>query len=241
MKKENIGQLYNADCINWSGVTEDTKEYYTEIISELIIKVDFDSIPTITRHKTYKSDTHSKIEMDFDKSNRDEENFAKRLYGLSFEQIGEIIDYQIPLKHKQNDKGIGKIDLLSFNCKKSILYLIELKFSKNQETLLKTMIECYTYYKTVDHKKLIIDFSGNIRIYKDEEQTVAIPLDPDKVKIHPAVMVVSTSNNSLNSFKELKEMENGKRPNIKALSEKLGMTFFSCDLHNIFSHTTFNS
>ena len=68
--------------------------------------------------------------------------------------LGEVIDYQVPLKSKQSDRA-GKIDLMTFDESTGILRLIELKAPKSKETLLRCVLEIYTYYKTVDMNELL--------------------------------------------------------------------------------------
>lgn len=78
-----------------------------------------------------------------------------RDYG-SLEYIGKILDYQTPLKSVTDDE-IGKIDLLSFDGK--IMRVLELKRSDSKETMLRCVLEGFTYLKTADSNKLITDFS----------------------------------------------------------------------------------
>jgi len=221
--QNNILQLYNNECINWSGQTKDTNKLYSEIIASELLKnlKEFNKISTLTRSSSYKINSHAKVRMDLRKSNRNEENFAKRLYGLNFDKMGKILDYQTPLKGTSKDKGIGKIDLISHNDTEQCLYLIELKFGGNNDTLLRAILESYTYYKIIDHNKLISDFC----------------LQVNKVKILPSVMIVSTANKLCKSFIELYEMESGKRPKLKELAQNLGTKFFSCKLNGIFTNS----
>jgi hypothetical protein len=91
LKKElsNIENLYKAKCVNWTGNTSDTNEIYAEIISnELLREIkEFDKISIVTRTETYCRKNHCNIEIDICKSNRDEENFAKRITGGYFGSI----------------------------------------------------------------------------------------------------------------------------------------------------------
>lgn len=230
----NILQLYNDSCINWVGRTKDTNELYSEIIAhELLLNLkELDKISTLTRSSSYKIDSHATVTMDFSTSNRDEENFAKRLYGLNFDKMGKIIDYQIPLKDTSKDKGIGKIDLISHNDTEQCLYLIELKFGGNKETLLRAILESYTYYKIIDHSKLILDYSTHKFILN-----ATFLNQENKVKILPSVMIVSTVSKSCNSYTELNEMESGHRPMLKSLALALGTEFFGCELNGIFANS----
>ena len=76
-----------------------------------------------------------------------EEWICKRCYGKSFNFIGKIVDYQVPLKHKllQECSGLGKVDLLSL--KDSVAYLLEVKVYKSTEVPLRAIMEIYTYWK----------------------------------------------------------------------------------------------
>jgi hypothetical protein len=64
--------------------------------------------------------------------------------------------YQLPLKNVQTDKATGKIDLMTYNGKN--LYLLELKKPDSRETMLRCVLEAYTYSKIIDQKKLLADF-----------------------------------------------------------------------------------
>lgn len=156
---ENMALLYNADFVNYTGITKDTKELVSKVVSEYLcenIEL-FDNIPCITRKTSYKTESHlGKIN---EQSNR-EENTAKRLFLDNQERgpykyIGTILDYQTPLKDVVSDE-VGKIDLLSVNG--NIVYVLELKQMDSKETMLRCILESYTYLKTVDSQKLIADF-----------------------------------------------------------------------------------
>ena len=75
--------------------------------------------------------------------------------GLRYDFIGDIIDYQTPLKNKRSDTA-GKIDLLSYDG--STAYILELKKPDSDESMLRCVLEGYTYMQTVDKAKLIDDF-----------------------------------------------------------------------------------
>ena len=145
LKKElsDIENLYKSKCVNWTGTTSDTNELYSEIIANELLRElkEFDKISTVTRTETYCRENHCNIEIDICNSNRDEENFAKRITGLTLDGLGLIKDFQIPLKDTRADKGLGKFDLISFNEETKTLYLIELKYEGNKETLLRASLE----------------------------------------------------------------------------------------------------
>ena len=162
--KSDIKNFYKKEFVNYLGVTSDTKEYYTEIIAEWLLDnfYLFDTIKMISRESSYKVDSHNGIIKD-EKSNREEEKIAMELFdysqnkGVTFDIIGKIIDYQTPLKNVQKD-DVGKIDLLAYNEKEKTLKILELKKPDSKETMLRCVLEAYTYLKIVDKDKLLKDF-----------------------------------------------------------------------------------
>ena len=161
---QDMGNFYKRKVVNYRGTTSDSKEYYTEVVAEWILKniYLFDYIKPITREKSYKADSHDGKNKDND-SNREEEKIAMKLFELSqnqgkvFDIIGKIIDYQTPLKNIRADKA-GKIDLLAYNEEEKILRILELKRPDSKETMLRCVLEAYTYLKVVDKAKLLKDF-----------------------------------------------------------------------------------
>ena len=162
--KSEMGQFYSENFLNYISETSDKEGDYTEIIAEWLlnnIKL-FDEIKPITREKNYKVKTHDgKIKNE--KSNREEEIIAMKLFELSqnqgkvFDVIGKIIDYQTPLKNVQTD-DIGKIDSLAYDENEKTLRILELKKPDSKETMLRCVLEAYTYLKIVDRAKLLKDF-----------------------------------------------------------------------------------
>ncbi|RRD37421.1 hypothetical protein EII28_05140 [Fusobacterium nucleatum] len=162
--KSDIKNFYKKEFVNYLGVTSDTKEYYTEIIAEWLLDnfYLFDTIKMISRESSYKVDSHNGIIKD-ENSNHEEEKIAMELFdysqnkGVTFDIIGKIIDYQTPLKNVQKD-DVGKIDLLAYNEKEKTLKILELKKPDSKETMLRCVLEAYTYLKIVDKDKLLKDF-----------------------------------------------------------------------------------
>ena len=162
--KSDIKNFYKKEFVNYLGVTSDTKEYYTEIIAEWLLDnfYLFDTIKMISRESSYKVDSHNGIIKD-ENSNHEEEKIAMKLFdysqnkGVTFDIIGKIIDYQTPLKNVQKD-DVGKIDLLAYNEKEKTLKILELKKPDSKETMLRCVLEAYTYLKIADKTKLLKDF-----------------------------------------------------------------------------------
>ena len=161
---QDMVNFYKRKVVNYRGKTSDSKDYYTEVVAEWILKniYLFDYIKPITREKSYKVDSHDGI-IKNEESKREEEKIAMKLFDLSqnqrkvFDVIGKIIDYQTPLKDIQTDKA-GKIDLLAYNEEEKILRILELKRPDSKETMLRCVLEAYTYLKIVDKTKLLKDF-----------------------------------------------------------------------------------
>ena len=155
---QDMVNFYKRKVVNYRGKTSDSKDYYTEVVAEWILKniYLFDYIKPITREKSYKVDSHDGI-IKNEESKREEEKIAMKLFDLSqnqrkvFDVIGKIIDYQTPLKDIQ-------IDLLAYNKKEKILRILELKRPGSKETMLRCVLEAYTYSKVVDKAKLLKDF-----------------------------------------------------------------------------------
>lgn len=153
----NMSLLYKSGCINYRGKTTDTKEYYTEVISEWLLDhlELLEQIKPITRQSSYRVGGHDGIPEHPD-SIREEELIAmamKRQGHLPL--VGQVVDYQTPLKNVQKDKA-GKIDLLAYDG--TTLRILELKEPDSKETMLRCVLEGYTYLKTVNQTKLLTDF-----------------------------------------------------------------------------------
>ena len=163
--KSEMWKFYSQDFVNYRGKTSDKeRDYYTEIIAEwLLDNIElFNDIKMISRENSYKVDSHDgKIKNE--KSGREEEIIAMKLFDFSqnqgkvFDIIGKIIDYQTPLKNVQTD-DVGKIDLLAYNESKKTLRILELKKPDSKETMLRCVLEAYTYLKILDKTKLLKDF-----------------------------------------------------------------------------------
>ena len=156
--------FYKKGFINYRGKTTDTKEYYTEVVAEFLCeRIDdyVNGIKCISRKSSYKTEGHNGK---YDPaSNREEEIMAIKMFNQSrdrgaFPLIGTIEDYQTPLKSTREDDA-GKIDLLAFDGK--TMRILELKRPKSEETMLRCVLEGFTYLKTVDGKKLITNFGHN--------------------------------------------------------------------------------
>ncbi len=204
---KNMPTFYRANVINYGSITSDTREYYTEIVAGWLLEhMDYLTnahIPVITRRSSYKSSDRNGTTAN-STSNRIEERIAldvKRNGTVT--SLGTILDYQTPLKNKRGDDA-GKIDILSFDDEGS-LRILELKKSGSKETLLRCVLEGYTYLLTVAKDKLLEDF--NVHNCK-------------KIQACPLFFKDSRQ------FVEYEQMISGNRPNLRALIKKLDEALF---------------
>lgn len=156
-----IHLFYTEDFVNYRGRCADTDELYSEVIAQYICEhIDeiTEGIKSITREASYKTESH--LGKYNPKSRREEEITAMKMFnfckeGGQYAHIGKIIDYQTPLKNTSCDKA-GKVDLLAYDG--TCLRLLELKKPDSDETMLRCVMEGFTYLETVDKQKLLIDF-----------------------------------------------------------------------------------
>ena len=200
---KDMSTFYTQTFINYTGKATDTKEKYTEVVSEwLLNNIDLlYKIKKITRLSSYKVNTH-KGKHNNPTSNRKEEIIAMEIFRQgSLNILGKILDYQTPLKNERDDKA-GKIDIVSYNKDIKTVYLLELKKEDNEETMLRCVLEIFTYSKTLDKDKFLEDFN--------------LPKDT-KIKASPLVFLNGS---------QYKEMVEGDSKFLKQLMDKLDIEPF---------------
>ena len=206
---KDISTLYKEDFINYRGDTIDTKEKYTEVIAEwLLNNIDLlYKIKKITRLSSYKVDTHDGKHNN-QNSNRLEEIMAIEIFNQkSLNILGEVLDYQTPLKDKLEDEA-GKIDIVGYDKDNKIVYLLELKREDSKETMLRCVLEIFTYSKTLDKDKFLEDFN--------------LPKDT-KIKASPLVFFNGS---------QYKEMADSDNKYLKDLIKKLEIELFYISKNN---------
>lgn len=218
-------ELYNHKMVKASGSTykKDGEQWYTEIISQMLLE-DQELFKkwnaSLERHKSlltfkeglgYYCEDHAIVvgaDILVPESPREEEWLAKRLIGRDFRSIGKLFDYQIPLKRDDTNKvKAGKIDLVSW--KTDVLYIVELKRASSVETLLRCVLEAYTYAKSIYGRKFI------------EDLRVRGEYKAENMRIVPCVMVFNGSKPG----EEYCQMVKGNRPWIEKLVKQLGVEF----------------
>lgn len=245
--------FYKSAVVNYKGKVTGSKDLYSEVIAETLINDNFikdwlNLIPVRPEHfKINHPNTDENVNA-LKITNRKEEILAKLLfYQHEVAGLGYIFDYQTPLKKIRND-SYGKIDLLGYNTDDKCYSVIELKYrpSGSEETLLRCVLEAYTYYRLLDIKQinsakehegiqqlkklhgykhtneteLVVLFDERSCAKEDggAETNLMLRIDPNKPNTpsYPSKTVVSQQ------FKECKELiDSHKRKGLQTLCEEI--------------------
>lgn len=245
--------FYKSAVVNYKGKVTGSKDLYSEVIAETLINDNFikDWLNLIPVRPEHFKINHPNTDENVDAlkiTNRKEEILAKLLfYQHEVAGLGYIFDYQTPLKKTRND-SYGKIDLLGYNTDDKCYSVIELKYrpSGSEETLLRCVLEAYTYYRLLDIKQInsAVGHDGIQQLKKlpgyehtnkaelvvlfDEksctkdgggaETNLMLRIDPNKPNNprYPSKTVVSQQ------FKECKELiDSSKRKGLQTLCEEI--------------------
>jgi len=256
--KRFAANFYKAPIVNYKGYVkgaiQEDKNRYSEVISSTLLSKNLlqswkELAPVRPNHFDTAHTPSEKVEMEtLQGTNRKEEILAKLLfYQREVAGLGYIFDYQTPLKETRND-SYGKIDLLGYNTDDKCYSVIELKYrpSGSEETLLRCVLEAYTYYRLLDIKQInsAVGHDGIQQLKKlpgyehtnkaelvvlfDErscakedggaETNLMFRIDPDKPNTpsYPSKTVVSQQ------FKECKELiDSHKRKGLQTLCEEI--------------------
>ena len=251
--KRFAANFYKAPIVNYKGYVNGSKDLYSEVIAETLINDNFikDWLNLIPVRPEHFKINHPNTDENVDAlkiTNRKEEILAKLLfYQHEVAGLGYIFDYQTPLKETRND-SYGKIDLLGYNTDDKCYSVIELKYrpSGSEETLLRCVLEAYTYYRLLDIKQinsakehegiqqlkklhgykhtheteLVVLFDERSCAKEDggAETNLMLRIDPDKPNTpsYPSKTIVSQQ------FKECKEMiDSSKRKRLQSLCENI--------------------
>lgn len=154
---QHMDTFYQQDFLKWTGQTLNDKILYSEVTADYLLNhlELLDRISCVGRESYLVNHTPSQNAEDY-QGTRKEEHLAQALKGKTLDGLGEIKEYQVPLKRSAKDEGVGKIDLVSLNgCK---LYVIELKIDTSEETLLRCAMEVFTYCRQANREQLMKDY-----------------------------------------------------------------------------------
>lgn len=197
--KRFAANFYKASIVNYKGYVQGAlqtdKNRYSEaiastLLSKNLLKTWTDLTPVRSNHFDTKHSPSEIVDMKkLQGTNRKEEILAKLLfYQRKVDGLGYIFDYQTPLKETQND-SYGKIDLLGYNTDDKYYSVIELKYrpSGSDETLLRCVLEAYTYYKLLDLDQIVstdshegISVLRNLKGYKHTKNAELVILFDEK-------------------------------------------------------------
>lgn len=151
---ESIGKLYKQDV---------QQESYFEQYAQILLKNDpvklFDKIEpnSVRTKKSYFMESHDGITKEGNIKGstfkwEERECIALRNYYIKKHDKADfrILDYQMPLKNTNNDKEDG-VDLIGTDGKD--LYLLEYKRFISKESLLRSVLEVYTYRQLLENAK----------------------------------------------------------------------------------------
>ena len=228
-KSKDIATLYNEDLVNWSGPQNpsDDHPYYSNYIAEKLFEThDIDNLFSKiegSKRNNYFVGEHNGVIENFTK--RKEEIFAKSLLSHDIQNLGTIIDYQMPLNGKQTDH-FGKIDLVSLHADANTAYIIELKMNLvdyDVETVLRAALEIETYYNALikNQQHFIKYIEAKIEERYSNKTHPFQSINTDKIGIRKAVLFAYDDESGLP--KELKEENIGYYQSLKKLLVHLGI------------------
>lgn len=219
LKSETAWRWYKLDEPN-KGFWNNDNRY--EILAKEILEKGLPklfAIKKITRTGQYALKSHNatnaKNKLSGNKkAHLDEELICRKMFlsGLpkAYSEIGNIIDYETPLQNTDADEGLKGIDLLSYNTDTDTLILLETKRLDSSESLLRAVLEVFTYWKIADHQKLLYDFG---------EKFPNFGINPSRTSVRKAVLLFERSS-------AFEEYVNKTSPNTIALMQKLGVDFY---------------
>lgn len=171
-----IRTFWEQPFTNLEGLTDDTGEACSEIVAAWCLENWdlFANLQPITRELPYRDPLRDGTRPR--RLSLAEEILSRDLYreyhpgtGKKLNVIGEILDYQMPLKNRPADTA-GKVDLVAWDGE--TLRLLQLQTPGNTDSLLRCVLESFTNLRTVDTGKLLSD--------------LGLPADTD-VESHPFV------------------------------------------------------
>ena len=193
--------LYKIPAINRQGETDGERERMSEVFAGWAADnfVDFaKGIRKYHREKSKSADVnperpyrvenhHGELQRSSDEKSR-EKNIAYEMFKISNSEmpnwaIGKVVDYEVPLKESQSDH-IGNVDLVSR--KGNTLYILELKKPESKETLLRCILEAYTYLRSI----------GDLNKFKRSFVESDAEVEHVTIKIAPLIFVNSNAHAS---------------------------------------------
>lgn len=150
-----------------------------------------------------------------------EKYIAKFMNQKPYGEIGKIMSIEVPLNQRISD-GNGKIDMLGYDSNSHRVSILELKKPTSNESILRCVMEAFTYYRQLDCKKLLEDFREDFQKEDDKLENSAIPKKLVTFAISPLVYEGGRAYNDLvNDLAKDKESDRHLSNFMYALSKEL--------------------
>lgn len=171
--ENNINSLHNQHFVNRRTTTGDTKEAFSQVLAKILLEnlEKLEEISIINKKTPYDiKESDLKIGWIYSDEKKD---ILKDMYNKNYNTMGKVLEYQMPIE--DNTLNSKNLDLLTLNDEN--LYLIEYKLIDTKDTLIKGILDIFTFYKNIDINRLLSDFN--------------IPKD---ISIHPTLLIHKNSN-----------------------------------------------
>ncbi len=235
---KNYIDFYDEEIVNRTGPRGTTEQPYTDYIAKRLLELNtgqeiLEPLKGISKRNDYFERSHHKVDIKFNNSSV-EKIFAKSLYGHKVTKLGRILDYEVPLSEREenidNAKSYGEIDLISYNRKNKVLYLIELKRASKDhkyETLLRAGLEIATYGHLTNYSKLR-NYFKKVLAHRYKKHNL-IKHQNNKFAVRYAVLYAT--NEIAGIPRELRPENRDRYYNLFELLKKLNIGVFTIDHH----------
>jgi len=180
--------MYKAAVFNRRGPRNRGERRYTEIAAEYLLAHHDnwkDHIPRVEREGKYRVEHTGEVP-----AGGNPESEKRQAIALFNERreggFGKIIDYQVPLKGKRIDKA-GEIDLLAEQGDDLVLLEFKLAKKRGEETLLRAVLEVYTYSRQINAQALLDEWGKNGTLQKAvllQSASRAIPPEDQIIQVN---------------------------------------------------------
>lgn len=211
--------FYREEILNRKGETKEGT-LYSEVTAEIInnkFEKIFSKIESLENkkgyfpnHKDLDPNEEKKLYNSDEKIRQKEKWKAKSYCNIKgkVDGLGKFCYFEMPIK-RVNNTTTGDIDLISYNSGTQKINIIELKKDDSTETLLRCIMEIFTYYKQLNLAEVIKQFNENENFKDVLDKTIA-------TKIVPTILIYK------NTFaSEVAENLNEKYPEQRKLLEKI--------------------
>jgi len=232
IQQDRVRCIYQAPCLNLSGPRSRKEERFTNSFAKYLLQhlVELGSIQPNKRCQSYSCPHHGQTSWPKDSRIFNEKRLVRAIFNQQRHSgnesisdpdncIGELIDYEIPLKQQMSGDPAGDIDLLGVCREKKIINLIEVKIlpkKSKRDTLLRAVMEIFTYYMLLDRNKFLDEYKDRL---------------PRNLSSPSYQLVVCSQAGSL-SAEQMKNFQTEQKDLlalIEALANQIQQSFLFCD------------